>query len=83
MEHERNGDTSCKWCSWYSHQRIVTRTGGLGNKKTSGIYPNYCITEIDQNTETSPGGLRRLAVPQTPVKDISTNADMKNSQEVK
>ena len=27
------------------------------------------IIEIDQNTEKSPGDLRRLAVTQTPVKD--------------
>ena len=28
---------------------------------------NYCIIEIGQNTEKSPGDLRRLAVTQTPV----------------
>ena len=27
---------------------------GLGNKKTSGDHPNYCITEIGQDTEKSP-----------------------------
>ena len=35
----------------------------------SGDYPNYCIIEIDQNTEKSPGDLRRFAVTQTPVND--------------
>ena len=29
----------------------------------------YCIIENGQNTEKSPGDLRRLAVTQTPVKD--------------
>ena len=50
-------------------QGIDTRTGGFGNKRISWDYPNYCITEIGQNTEKSPRDLRRLAVTQTPVKD--------------
>ena len=44
-------------------------TGGFGNKTTSGDHPNYSIVEIGQNTEKSPGDLRRLAVTQTPVKN--------------
>ena len=36
---------------------------------TSGDHPNYYIIENGQNTEKSPGDLRRLAVTQTPVKD--------------
>ena len=43
-------------------------TGGLGSWRTSGDYPNYSITENGQNTEKSPGDLRRLAVTQTPEK---------------
>ena len=35
----------------------------------SGDPPNYSIIEKGQNTEKSPGKLRRLAVTQTPVKD--------------
>ena len=42
-------------------QKISTETGGLGNKRASREYPNYSIVEIDQNTEKSPGDLRRLA----------------------
>ena len=42
---------------------------GIGNRKTSGYHPNNCIIEISQNTEKSPGDLRRLAVTQTPVKN--------------
>ena len=37
--------------------------------RTSGDYPYYYIIEIDQNTEKSPGDLRRLVVTQTLVKD--------------
>ena len=35
----------------------------------SGDHPNYNIIENGQNTEKSPGDLRRLAVTQTPVKN--------------
>ena len=42
---------------------------GLRNKCTSGDNSNYCIIEVDQNTEKSPGDLRKLDVTQTPVKD--------------
>ena len=35
----------------------------------SGDHPNYYIIENGQNTEKSPGDLRRLAVAQTPVKN--------------
>ena len=48
----------------YSHRKIIFETGGLGNK-SSGYYPNYYIIEIGQNTEESPGELRRLTVTQT------------------
>ena len=51
-----------------NHQRFGTRTGGLGNKRTSGDHPNSSIVEIDQNTENGPGYLRRCAVTQTLVK---------------
>ena len=69
VEHERDDYLNCNKCSWYSYQRIDTKTGGLGNKRTSGDHPNYCICEISQNNEKSPGDLRRLAVTQTSVKD--------------
>ena len=36
---------------------------------TSGEHPNYSIVEIGQNTEKSPGDLRKLAVTQTPIND--------------
>ena len=48
---------------------FATGTGGLGSWKTSGDHPNYSIVKNGQNTEKSPGDLRRLAVTQTPVKD--------------
>ena len=35
----------------------------------SGNHPKYDIIENGQNTEKSPGDLKRLAVTQTPVKN--------------
>ena len=41
----------------------------VGEGRTSGDHPNYYIIENGQNTEKSPGDLRRLAVSQTSVKN--------------
>ena len=43
---------------------LVKGTGRFGNKRTSGDYPDY-----GQNTEKSPGDLRRLAIIQTPIEN--------------
>ena len=81
MEHESDGDTNYNWRERYSHQRISKWTGRLGNKRTSGIHPNYSIVEIGLNTKKSPGDLRRLAVTQTLVE--SGNTGVNNSQRSK
>ena len=65
MEHEGDNYTNCDWCFWFSHQRIIEGTGGLGNKTTSEDYPNYYIIENGQNIEKRPGDTRRLTVTQT------------------
>ena len=62
MEYESDDYTNCNWCSWYNHQRIGTWTGRLGNGRTSRDHPNYGIVKIGQNTEKSPGDIRRLTV---------------------
>ena len=56
-------------CFWYSHQRIIKGTGGLWARRTSRDHPNFNIIRNGQNTEKSPGDLRRIAVTQTPVKN--------------
>ena len=51
---------------------FVTVTKGLlkGQEDLElGDHPNNCIIENGQNTEKSPGDMRRLAVTQSPVKD--------------
>ena len=69
MEHESGGNINYNWHTRYRYQRIDRRTGGLGNKRTSGDHPNYSIVEIGQNTEKSPGDLGRLAITQTPMEN--------------
>ena len=54
----------------------------LGNKRTSGNNPTYSTVEIGQNTEKSPGDLRKLFVTQNPVKDRQLTLIWKKSQEV-
>ena len=53
---------------------------GLEDLEVSGRMETIQTTENGQNTEKSPGDLRRLAVTQSPVRP-SAYADMKNSNE--
>ena len=49
----------------------------LKKRKSSLGHPNYSIVKLGQNTEKSPGDLRRLAVTQTPVKDLQLMLELK------
>ena len=55
---------------------IVKGTGGLINMKTRGDHPVYSFIKICQNTEKSPGDLRRLAATWT-LKNLPATADVK------
>ena len=48
---------------------VTEGAGGLEKKRTSGDHQNVYIIENGQNTEKSPGDLRRLTVIKTPVKN--------------
>ena len=69
MEHEGDGDTNCNWRTWNYLQRIGKGTSRLRYLRTSINYPDYSITKTGQNTEKSPGDVRKLAVTQPPMKD--------------
>ena len=75
MKQKSDGDTNCNWRVRYSHQRISTMTGGLGNKRTSGDHPNYSIVKIGQDTEKSSELLRRHAITQTPMENHQLTPD--------
>ena len=69
MEHEGDCDTNCNWYTRNNPQRIGKGSGKHGNKRTSREHPNSSIIKTGQNTEKSPGDLRRLVVIQTPMKN--------------
>ena len=77
--HKGDINTNFNWCTWNDPQRLSKRTGEVRNRRTSGDHPNYCIVVVGQNTEKSPGDLRRLAVTQTPWKESSAYAAVKNA----
>ena len=68
MGNEGDSDTNCHWCTW-----DCEAIGRLGNKRTSWDHPDFSIIKIDQNTEESPGDLRRFAASQTPVRNHLIN----------
>ena len=73
-----DSDTNCKWCTWNGPQRIGT--AGVWRKDRD---PDNSIAEIGQNTEKSPGDLRRLAVTQTPaVAGVKNNNNNNNNKVV-
>ena len=77
VEHEDDHCPNCNWCSWYCYQKIGTRTGGLGNNRTSKDCLKYSIVEIGQNTEKSPGNSETCCHSHSSEKS-SAKADMKN-----
>ena len=81
------GNTKSKWCSWYSHQSISTRTGWLGNKRTSGDHqklqrywdqPGYWGESSAQK-----GDLMGFVVTQIPDEKLSAKGGVKNSKSSK
>ena len=57
IEHEGDNYTNCDWYFWYSHQRIIKGSRGLGGWRTSGDHSNYYTIENGQNTEKGPMSL--------------------------
>ena len=51
---------------WKNPKKIREENERLRNKWTSRNHPDYSIIKIGQNTEKSPGDLRRLAVTEIP-----------------
>ena len=83
MEHEGDNYANCDWCFWYSDWRNIKGTGGLGSWRLSRDHPNDSIIENGQNTEKSPGDLRRLAVTQTPMKNYQLTPMLKTLKKKK
>ena len=61
MEHESQGHCKCCWRSRNGHQQPGEGIGRIGNQLENRNHPDFSIAEISQNTEKSPGDLRKLA----------------------
>ena len=81
MEYESDSDTYCSWCTWNSPQRLGKRNRSIGNQRTNRDHLDDSIVEIGQNTDKSPGGMRRLAVTQIPVNDHQLTLVLKTRKE--
>ena len=85
MKHEGDDCTNCDYCFWHSDWRIIKGSEGFGSWWTSGDHPNDSIIEDGQNTEKSPGDLRRLEETCYHLNSCgksSANAVVKNSKRV-
>ena len=80
MEHEGDDDTNCNWCTRNNLQGLGKGRGRLRNQGTSQDHLDHNIIKIDQNTEKSPGDVRRLVVTQILVKKLSANAGVKKKK---
>ena len=69
MEHEGDGYINCNLCVQKGHNGLIRLAGRVGNRRRSRNHPKYSLHEISQNTEKSPGDLRKLSNTQTPVND--------------
>ena len=71
MEHEDEGDTNDNSGTRNNPQMLGKGTGRIRTQSTSVDHPSYHIITIRQNTEKSPGDLRKLSVTQNPVNTIN------------
>ena len=75
MEHAGDNYTNCDWRFWYSNKGLLK---GLEDLEVGGrVETIHTIIDNGQNTEKSPGDLRRLAVSQTPVKNYQLKLMLK------
>ena len=61
VEHEGDDDTNCNWRARNNPQRLCKGTVKLRNQRKSGHHSVYSIIN-SQNTEKSPGSMKRFAV---------------------
>ena len=58
------------------------RISTIGNQRKHRDHPDYSMAEIGQNSEKSPGCVKRLAVAQISTKDQLPRVDVKKSQKL-
>ena len=80
MEHEGDNYTNRDWYFWYSHQRIIKRTRGLGNERTSGDHQTYII--VNGQFTVMSWRLEETCCHSNSSEKPSAESDVKNSQGV-
>ena len=83
MGHESNGDIYCNWRTRNGPLRLGKETESVENWRTNRDHPNYSIVKIGQNTEKSPGDLKRVTDAHTRVKDYQQTLVLKTHKEYK
>ena len=83
MEHEGDGDISSNWWVQNISPIINKETGRLETKRTCGNNLAYCVIRIGQNTEKSPGDLKRFADTQISLKNYQLTLVWKTLKGVK
>ena len=73
---------STNWYALYNLQRIGKEIRRLGNKKNRD-HPNYSVIKFGQNTEKSPGDMRRHIINQTPMRNHHVMLAGKNLKGIK
>ena len=68
MDYKGEGVTNCNWDTRNNPQSLGKGTKEIENKRTTGNHQYFRIIKIGQNTEKSPGELKRFAVTQTPLR---------------
>ena len=67
VEQKSYRDTICNQYTRSGSQRLIKGAGKVGNWRTNRDHTNYSTVEVGQNTEKSPGDLKRFAVTQNPL----------------
>ena len=68
MEHQGDSDVNLIDALGTVSQRLGKENGRVKSRRMNRDHPGFSIVEIGQNTEQSPGDLKKLAVTQTPMK---------------
>ena len=77
-----SANTDVKNSKGVNNNNYNNNNNNADDDRTSANHPKYSFIKIVQNTEKSPGDLRRLAVTQTPVKKLSASASGKTLKRV-
>ena len=67
----------------HEHERLGKGARKLRNQKRNRDHLNYCIVEINQNTEESPGSSWWLTIIQNPVRNHQLTLVRKTYQKLK